>query len=422
MQWMQTAHYNCSTVGFSAVDLNGDIYLAGAISGPAAMYIHKYAPNGNLIWSDTSGTTWGVQTGGVVVDDSGSAYTCFETVCASYNPSGTIRIGNSYYPSGLMYLVKYSPAGQVIWVKSQGNASTPRAMTIDSNGFIYVTGQWAGGGWFITKFDPAGNSVLSIPYGSICISLDGANNIYLPGKKIDPSGNLVWTSPPVAMMAADSIGNTYVSDQGANGVSSLTKVNMNGQVAWTFTVPYQGGCSVYCSNNSVYVGGAYGSGTAIGMCMYKYDSNGNQLWNWLLADPTNLNYPYHYTPRGKIKAENGIVYFSGYKQMQCSEAFLVKLLEPGIITGLINNKNSDAISVSPNPSSSFFTINIKKVENDPISIQVVDALGKIVYTKQVSSFGTEINETIDLTGFPKGVYVLELNSPHFKQSRKLIVE
>jgi len=406
---------------------SGNLYVAGTfgnvysgnLTGSHGYFIEKRSSVGTVIWIDSVQVLgMGVEGKALAVDNNENLYLAL--YCGGHD---TIRIGATKYPSNEnMYLVKYDSSGQIQWVKYLGNGSEPHAMTIDQQNNIYVTGQCAGD-WFITKFDQEGNTIVNFPYGGICISIDNTNNIYIPGKKIDPAGNIVWTSQPVARMAADSAGNTYITDQGVNGVSNLTKVNQSGQIAWSYTVPYQGGYEVYCHNNEVYVAGEYGSSNSTdGMCVYKYDGNGNQLWSWQLPNPTNLNYPFFYTPHGNIKTVNGIVYLSGFKQMQCAEAFLMKISEPGIVTFMNKNEAEDAISISPNPSASIFYLTIRRNDESPIFLNVVNALGKTVYTKQVQDFGETVHESIDLAGLPKGIYILELNGEKIKKNRKLIVE
>jgi len=77
-----------------------------------------------------------------------------------------------------------------------------------------------------------------------------------------------------------------------------------------------------------------------------------------------------------------------------------------------------AFEVYPNPTSGIFTINLKnnKVET---KICVYDALGNYVL-EMVSLKNSK--ENIDLTGQPKGIYTLEIESAGETIMKKIILQ
>ena len=61
---------------------------------------------------------------------------------------------------------------------------------------------------------------------------------------------------------------------------------------------------------------------------------------------------------------------------------------------------------------------IELEENSKYDVTVIDILGKTVYTSSINN----MNTTIDLSGFDKGVYTVELRDENSKYTEKLIVE
>ncbi len=88
-------------------------------------------------------------------------------------------------------------------------------------------------------------------------------------------------------------------------------------------------------------------------------------------------------------------------------------------TGFITNEvESGMFEVYPNPSYGIFTVNLKHTKAET-KICVYDALGKCVLDK-VSMKTNE--ENIDLTGQPKGVYSLEIESNGVIEMKKIVLQ
>ena len=96
----------------------------------------------------------------------------------------------------------------------------------------------------------------------------------------------------------------------------------------------------------------------------------------------------------------------------------------GLKTATINISNTgvnevDAakcISVYPNPTNGIFEISINTVEAN--SIRVMDINGKTILERKILSS----KESIDMTGFAKGVYILNISGSEFSLNKKLIHE
>jgi hypothetical protein len=79
------------------------------------------------------------------------------------------------------------------------------------------------------------------------------------------------------------------------------------------------------------------------------------------------------------------------------------------------------VSVSPNPSQGIFTIRMNGDGMNTVNLKVTDLQGRTIINKalQGSQF---INEELDLSGFAKGIYNLNLNSEKGTKTVKVVVQ
>jgi len=422
--WLKTHNYNYYTCGTGVSSFNSAIFFGGYFLGSnnssaAGVFLSKYDLSGNLIWVDTSFSKFAVNSTGVVSDVSGNAY-----MAIWLWGNNSIKIGSSIFnSSNNMLLVKYSSNGQVLWVVPQGNSSEPRDIAIDKQGNVYVAGLCNGGG-FITKYNSAGSCILNVPLSGYAygIELDTAENIYVKSAyhvlKFSPSGTLLWSfnSGP-GVMAIDPSGNAYLSSGGSYFNSPLMKLSPTGQHLWTLYKPFEGSYGIHSdSHGDIYTSGLYGSGnTSAGIETNKYDSNGNLIWMHQETAPV-------YKPTNMITYNDGI-YISAYDVGSSGKGVLIKLNEPGQTLSVHENKLSDKLIVSPNPSCCNFSIFYKNdKEKGSVVLKVYDTQGKIVINKTYKNFTGEISEVIDLSTYAKGIYILEITGSDMKQTRQLVVE
>jgi len=85
-------------------------------------------------------------------------------------------------------------------------------------------------------------------------------------------------------------------------------------------------------------------------------------------------------------------------------------------TGL-ESIDDDEISVYPNPTSSFLTIELDKTSGNKIT--VVDGAGKVQFTKEVDTLPEVL---LDVTNYAKGVYMVTITNSKGKHSAKFVVE
>lgn len=66
--------------------------------------------------------------------------------------------------------------------------------------------------------------------------------------------------------------------------------------------------------------------------------------------------------------------------------------------------------VFPNPSKGLFQITFSSDDIGPVEVAVHDLLGRKVFNKSYRGSGSNFDETIDLEGFPAGIYVLRVKN------------
>jgi hypothetical protein len=224
-----------------AVDAQGNSYVTGtgwdAVNGKQAIATVKYDTYGNKKWEAFySGTYPNDDCGNaIVVDPSGNVYV-----------TGFVR--NTVTGADLAVL-KYHPNGILHWsYELDGSSGYPlsdagRAITLDAQGKIYVTGSLCKAGWFILgnpvemdwawvtiKFDSSSSNPIwkkeynyrawpwpSTYYGDretpVDIALDNAGHVYVAGQIIlfrDPITPSPWTDYDYAVVQ-------YTTDDGVFG-------------------------------------------------------------------------------------------------------------------------------------------------------------------------------------------------------------
>lgn len=83
--------------------------------------------------------------------------------------------------------------------------------------------------------------------------------------------------------------------------------------------------------------------------------------------------------------------------------------------------NNAAVKVYPNPNNGTFNVSISDVEGD-LTLRVLTVDGRTVYTNTLVATGGQIDQSISVQDFGKGMYLLYVESESFSGVRKLIVQ
>lgn len=296
-----------------------------------------------IAYSQIPGFDWAVGNSGVgndlglatITDAQGNIYSTgsFKSTIDFDPGSGTTSIASNGGDD--VYIQKLSPAGNLIWAVGIGNSGNElgRAITIDANGDILVTGSFTS---TAVDFDPGS--------GTTILSGDGTLNIFV--LKLTSSGTLVW---------AKSIGGT------------------GDDVAFTI-------CSD--ANSNVFIGGHFWGGvdfdpgpgintvtsTAIDAFALKLDVNGNYVW----VAPFHSNSESHVN---SIKTNSsGEVVMVGY--------FIATMdLDPGIGTNNLTSASIDGFIIKLNQLGNLiWGKQLGGVNNEVYYDFDIDHLGDIITT------------------------------------------
>jgi len=223
---------------------------------------------------------------------------------------------NAYLDGFDIYVVKYSPLGEVLWTKTAVVLSPSSvygaSVATDQNNNVYITGYFAGdsvtfdqftihtihhdfNNWnniFVLKFDSSGNTAwVKVPGGNYMgagneMTVDIKNNIYLTGEfagdsivfgphilhnpttgfsfsnffiaKYSPTGNVLWAKAPVIADSTNAYGYGVRTDNTGN-------VYVTGKFY---------GDSIIFDNVTLRIKSAPGEGIFV----VEYDSSGNLVW------------------------------------------------------------------------------------------------------------------------------------------------
>jgi len=256
--------YGKSTQGNGvATDSSGNVYVAGltngnldgeTLTGANAVFVIKYNSSGVKQWTRLMSGTGSYNGRAITVDYNDDVY-------VTGSASGLLD-GQTVPGSSGTFIVKYNPSGVKQWTRvlgANGKIVTANAITTDFSGNIYVTGLSSG------SLD-----------GQILAGSSGAFVI-----KYDSSGNKLWTRLSSGSGTASATGYGIVAD----------------------------------SNDNIYVsGGATGTldgQTVVGSSaafLIKYDSSGIKQWT-RLSGTSGLTYG----NSAAVDSSNNI-YFTGWTQ------------------------------------------------------------------------------------------------------------
>jgi hypothetical protein len=301
----------------------GTATITGA--GSMDFYFAKYDANRNFLWKRSFGAANNEIIEDVATDSDQNIYITgeFQNGMVDFNPAfpGTTVISASGTVKYDIFLAKYNPNGELIWIKTMPNPSTDEnAMNLELDGSnnIYLSGFFTG----TCDFDPspatfnltsmAGNKDIYVAkYDSNgnfnwAKQITGSTYFELSGMKIDHNNDLIVTSlfldnanynptgtggsftsmnhNPTAITKFSSAGN-YLWTKILDGPNSDAYVDVNGLVVDAanniyFAAYYEGTTDFDPSSNTVFVPALPGYGCGL---FAKYDANGNYIFAKMLG-------------------------------------------------------------------------------------------------------------------------------------------
>jgi hypothetical protein len=165
----------------NTIDLDPGPGFAGFTSlGAQDVFIAKYDPSGNYVWSQRFGSMYHEAASDIAIDGSGNIITCgVFTGTTDFDPgAGTVNLTAGTTSDA--YISKLDVNGNYVWAKQIGlnGSNIPTSLASDVIGNIYITGYYESA----TDFDPGA--------GAYSITSAGMQDIFFV--KLDASGAFSW--------------------------------------------------------------------------------------------------------------------------------------------------------------------------------------------------------------------------------------
>jgi hypothetical protein len=481
-QFVSAGSINCTSL---ALDINGNIFTTGVFGGTvdfdpgpgtynlssAANYTNSFVTkldaSGNFVWAKQAEG----ESRSVGVDAVGNIYTAgmfAGTIDLDPGP-GTYNLTN--YSTNLsisdIYISKLDASGNFVWAKQLGGASDDYffSMAIDASGNVFTTGSFFGTAdfdpgpanyslttisssedIFISKLDASGNFAWAKRFGGMypdrcySIKVDGSGNVYATGYswatnivkdqatiilKLDASGNVIWTKQ---MVAADNP-HFYGNEGWATAIDASGNVYTTGQL--TAAADFDPGPGTYFLTSPSFVGPFGNVYFHSSVFISKLDALGNfagaqqidgtaGVWNRSL----NIDASGNLVITGGFDSTADFDPGAGIYNMTSSGLADIFILKLGtVVTGIMEfNSPVHSLTIFPNPLSSFTTISFSLAKPIRLSLSIVDAQGKLVFTLAENFYNKGDHRMVwKAADIKSGIYFLSIKSGGLIQTRKLVV-
>jgi hypothetical protein len=211
-------------------------------SSQKSLFIVQLDGSGKTLWAKAAGSSRDVYAESVALDKTGNIYVCGFFNGPSLTFNSTLELKNNYSSSLDFFVAKFNPNGTPIWAKNIGNTQDDGAydLCVDAKGNVYVTGYTSGPiftdnirhdekgsyDYFLVKYDPAGKILWSKSAGGyrkdwgFGVTTDKAGNVYVTGRF--ESAELDFGNFKVKN-ASDGIGDAFVVKYDENGKEIFAK-------------------------------------------------------------------------------------------------------------------------------------------------------------------------------------------------------
>ena len=408
-----------------------------------------------LIKTDVNGVTEWTQTYGGIYEDRGQSIQ--HTADGGYIILGT----TASYGAGSydIWLVKIDNEGNEQWTQTFGGASADWGYYVEQTtdeGYI-ITGAYDPGSYwiwdvFLIKTDSEGNAEWTKTFDGDdshdvghCVKQTSEGGYIITGYtyressdlwliKTDANGNIEWDN---------TYGDTELPEQGYSVIQSgdeyiitgfakpeyetsiqydvwILKTDIDGNEIWNKTYGDIEDDRSYdikptLDNNFIIAGftDSYGAGN-YDMWLLKIDNEGDTLWTKTIGDE------YLNRARSVIQISDGSYVIAGDKYAGLDDGeynyYLAKLDPEGDVE--INEKiqTEDNFICYPNPTTGIFNL---KASERPLSVEITDVSGQIIYTSQIQNFKTS---QIDISNQPKGIYFIKIQTENRIYTDKIILK
>lgn len=143
------------------------------------------------------------------------------------------------------------------------------------------------------------------------------------------------------------------------------------------------------------------------------------------SSPTDNQWYFNGTPIPGATGQFHTATQSGFYQVEVTNIYgcsSISALLNVIISNVSNENPAHRILIYPNPSSGSFTLEINGLSGQDIELSIKNMIGQDIYNTKFNQQNEKIRKHIDLTKYPKGIYVLEIITERFMSNKKIIIE
>jgi hypothetical protein len=93
-----------------------------------------------------------------------------------------------------------------------------------------------------------------------------------------------------------------------------------------------------------------------------------------------------------------------------------------VYTGISSNSSNNNLSIFPNPNNGIFQVSVSTTSSEYLKIDVFNSIGQLLLSESKNKFSGQYTQTIDLTGFSKGVYLINTTIGTEVHTNKITIE
>ncbi len=161
------------------------------------------------------------------------------------------------------------------------------------------------------------------------------------------------------------------------------------------------------------------NGTATNVNSINWTTSGTGTF----ANPSTFSTTYAPTLADKLAGSVNL-HFTGVPSPPCTQNVIAtKHVTFSVCTGIDGkNNNIPALLIQPNPAHSNVTFAISGIGTGYYGLTITSMDGKVLFTERNEATGTPVLKQIDLSGFAKGIYFVQLNAGSKVITQKMIVQ
>lgn len=355
----------------------------------------------------------------------------------NFNPTGGIMVMARYLDSNNLdksAFFKFDMNGNIIWKKLPDREGGSREFACDKNGATYWYGaeKQANNTWIrsvlMTDYNGVFTGSLTAPENVVDMVIDQDGSIIIAGNfykptmvfngqtftrddtiptylvKYDSAGAFKWVkflkgaNIELPCLATDTKNNVYLGGSFVSMLLDGVRYYLNGRGSPFVAKINTTGTTEFVSHGK-YVGGPVGSGSPKAM---RLTQNNKILLTGSLSQ--------------KLCFGNDTVSTGNYPNLLVVQLNLLKT------TVGLQNKNTQEgkLTVYPNPANGIITLQTNyKIKN--VELRIENIFGQLVYLQKINTAGN-LNETIDLSKYPKRLYFVQINTANASEVRKIVLE